>query len=334
MSKGASSPWANLQPTIEPGTSRAIRVDAEHPYDFFWALSAKKQPQLVCRLPGCLPFPETKEIPSLKLIQVNFQHLEENSWCIVELYDRAYDDNFHTLCSALVEATRKVTQPQAVLPIILRHLGRWQKLLGRSVPTAMTLQEQLGLFGELSFIHTYVLTQFSLLESIFSWVAPQEHPQDFLLASGAAVEVKCKQATAPEIVHIASQHQLHQPDCPLFLVVFSVSRAEQDQPGVFSLHSLVQTFRYLLANNDPAAEEFEGKLLQRGYIDAPEIYNQHWWRVSGKKCFVVQGDFPRLEPAMLPTGVMETRYTISLADCTPWAQDISVVFNPEAQAHE
>lgn len=332
MNKPAS-PWGNLRPSTEPGTSLAVRVDTEHPHDFFWALSAQQQPQLLCRLPDCLPFPDAENIPSLKLIQVHFQHLDGHSWCTVELHDRAHEDNFHTLCTALVEASRTVIKSEAVIPVILRHLNRWQKLLGRSLtPGFMTLHEQLGLFGELYFLLAHAFSQFTLLESVFGWVAPQEHPQDFMLASGTAVEVKCRQATAPEIVHIASQHQLHQPDCPLFLVVFSASRAERDQRGAFSLHTLVQVVRQALADDELASEEFEVRLLQRGYVDTP-AYDQHWWRISGTRCFAVREDFPRLEPAMLPTGVLETRYSLSLPDCAPWAQDISTMSGVEV-AHE
>lgn len=328
------SPWENLRPSTEPGTSLAVRVDAEHPHDFFWALSAQKHPQLLCRLPGCLPFPDAEDIPSLKLIQVHFQHLDTHSWCIVELHDRAHEDNFHTLCTALVEASRKVIRPEAVLPVVLRHLGRWQKLLGRSLtPGLMTLHEQLGLFGELHFLHLHVFSQFPLPESVFGWVAPQEHPQDFMLTSGVTVEVKCRQTTAPEIVHIASQHQLHQPDCPLFLVVFSASHAERGQQGSFSLHTLVQILRQTLAGDELASEEFEVRLLQRGYIDTP-AYDQHWWRISGTRCFAVKDGFPRLEPAMLSTGILEVRYTLSLSDCAPWGQDISTIFSLKVQAHE
>ena len=329
-----SSPWENLRPSTEPGTSLAVRVDAEHPHDFFWALSSQKHPQLVCRLPEHLPFPEVENIPLLKLIRVHFQHLDKNSWCIVELLDRAHEDNFHILCIALVEAARKVIKPEAVLSVIICHLNRWQKLLGRSLASGiMPLHEQLALFGELFFLHTYIFSHFSLPESVFDWVAPQEHPQDFMLASGVAVEVKCRQATAPEIVHIASQHQLHQPDCPLFLLVFSASRIARGQQGAFSLHTLIQAFRHALSTDELAAEEFEVRLLQRGYIDIP-AYDQHWWRIIGVKCFAVKDGFPRIEPAMLPTGILEIQYSLSLADCSPWAQGISAMFNSEAQADE
>lgn len=329
------SPWENLRPSTEPGTSLAVRVDAEHPHDFFWGLSARGHPQLICRLPGNVPFPEAKDVPSLNLINVQFQSLENKSWCIVELCDRAHEDNFRVLAGALVEAARKVIAPEAVLPVFLRHLSRWQKLLGRSRPAGvMSFQEQLGLFGELFFLHTYVLSSFSQEEGIFSWVAPQEHPQDFLLASGTAAEIKCRQATSSEIVHVASQHQLHQPDCPLYLIVFSLGRAERDQASAFSLYNLVQTVRRLLAENEPATEEFELRLLQRGYVDVPDEYDQHWWRVNGTKCFAVSGGFPRLEPAMLPAGIIDINYSISLADCTPWACDIAAAFNLNEAAYE
>lgn len=328
MSNISTSPWAGLTPSSEPGTSQAIRVDSDHPYDFFWALSTRGNPQLICRLPGAALFPDSRDVPSLKLIRVLLQHLDGNSYCIVELQDRAHEDNFHTLCTAMVEAARKATSKEAVLPIFLRHLARWQRLLGKSIPTGvMSLQEQVGLFGELFFLHSHVLKHFPYAEGIFSWVAPQEHPQDFLLPSGAAAEIKCRQATAPEIIHISSQHQLYQPDCPLYLVVFSLTSAENGQASAFTLHSLVQTLRRLLVEHEATSDEFEMRLLQRGYVDLPEEYGQRWWRVSGTRCFSVGGEFPRLEPAMLPAGIIDIQYTIALADCAPWAKDVAEVFS-------
>lgn len=331
----STSPWTSLSPSSEPGTSQAIRVDTEHPYDFFWALSAWGAPQLICRLPGTFQFPEARDVPPLKLISVHFQHLENNYYCIVELQDRAHEDNFRVLCTALVEAARKATQPDAVLPIFLRHLTRWQRLLGRSIPAGiMSTREQIGLFGELFFLYSHILQKFSCDDGVCSWVAPQEHPQDFHMSNGIAVEIKSKQATAPDIVHIASQHQLHQPDCPLFLVVFSLTRAECEQKESFTLHSLVQVLRNHLMVREPASEEFEVRLLQRGYVDTPEEYDQHWWRVSGTRCFSVSGNFPRLEPPMLPVGIVDIQYAVALAECLPYSRNVDDIFVSEALVNE
>lgn len=319
-------PWSVLSPSAVSGTSHAIRVDAQHPYDFFWALSAAGCPQLICSLPTASSVISAGEIPSLKLIKVRSELYEGHNYLIVELQDRAHQDNFFTLCSALVEATRKVKGPEGVMPVCIRHLARWQQLLGKALPSGiLSLKEQIGLIGELLFLES-ALKKFSIQESILSWASPLQHPQDFLLPSGAVVEVKCRQATTSEVVHIASQHQLHQPGSPLFLVVFSLGGGTQGQSSCFSLDSLVQRLRSDISSS-PAHEEFEIRLLQRGYMDQPDEYSQHWWRNSDQKCFYVTNNFPRFIPDQLPSGVIDMTYTISLPACSLWSTMPDEVFN-------
>lgn len=321
-----ASPWKNMRPSAGSEHSNALRVDERHPWDLFWAVGPEGQPQLACRLPENTPFPDLNDIPRVKAVETRLARISPWSWCVIELQDRAFEDIFHALCRALVEATREVQSTSGVMPVLLRHIARWQRMLSRAAaPQKLALQEQIGLVGELLFLRSHVLAAIQLHDAIASWVSPQGHPQDFMLPGGSVVEVKCRQATAPDIVHISSQWQLHQDSLPLYLAVFTL--ANSDRANGFSLHSLVQELRGQLDRSITSLDEFEVALIARGYLDDPDEYDKRWWRTNGVRCFSVHGSFPRLGPGDLPAGIVKVDYTISLPDCESWAEGIDKIFS-------
>ena len=315
-----------LRPSTDLDHSTAIRVDDRHPWDLFWALGQNNLPQLVCRLPADTEFPSQNEVPRVRSIDITLTRIHPWCWCVIELQDRAFEDIFQALCKALVEATREIRAQAGVMPVLLRHLGRWQRMLSKKVPPqTLSLQDQIGLTGELLFLLDHIMATTPIQDAISCWVAPQEHPQDFLTSGNKAVEIKCRQATAPEIVHISSQWQLHQDSIPLILVVFTLGRSERNNG--FSLYSLVQIIRARLENDIQAQDEFEIALFDRGYVDIQEQYDSRWWTKASTSAYLVEDDFPRLQPANLPPGIIDTNYTIALPECTPWAVELDDIIN-------
>ena len=316
--------WKNLKPSSGSEYSTTLRVDDRHPWDMFWALGPAGQPQLACRLPEETILPDPEDIPRLKAVEVRLVRLSPWCWCVIELQDRAFEDIFEALCRAVVRATREVQSVDGVIPVMLRHIGRWQRMLSRAATLGrLSLQEQVGLIGELLYLRDQALPAFSASDAIASWVAPQDHPQDFMLPSGKVLEVKCRQASTPNMVHISSQWQLHQDALPLHLVVFTLGSVGHGEG--FSLHSLVQGLRRQLDDDMPALDEFEVALVARGYLDDPEEYDKRWWTTNNVRCFNVQGEFPRLEPGDLPPGIVEAGYTISLPACEPWEEEMDSI---------
>ena len=275
------------------------------------------RPQLTCRLPLGTIFPKPEELPRIKKIGVRISTLGQWLWCVVELQDRALEDLFHVLCHVLVEAAKKIDSCDGVMPLILRHLKRWQQLLGKgTIPGLLGLEEQIGLFGELLFLQEHLLPTMPLAAALKSWVAPQEHPQDFQLPQGIVIEVKCRQATSPAMVHISSQWQLFQEVLPLFLAVLTIARCETGHGD--SLDSIVQKLRVMAGSDAVALEYFEDGLLERGYVDHPEEYGNKYWKLHYTQAFHVGLKFPRIIPECLPAGILQVGYTLSLPECIAW----------------
>lgn len=321
----ADLPWRSLRPSPDMEHSMALRVDEDLPWDFFWGHGVGGEPQLLFRVPAGVNFPEQRDIPRIRNIDIRLASLDEWNWCVVELRDRAFEDIFHALCLALIEAVRMVGTTDGVMSLVARHLGRWQRMLGKTGAIGLlSQQERIGLIGELLFLGRHVLNALPDGAAVSSWVAPAEHPQDFDLPNGKVVEVKCRVATSPGTVHISSQWQLHQEAVPLFLAVFTIGGGERGNQ--ISLHSLVQELRARLAGNAVALDDFEVSLFQRGYVDHPVEYDERWWIPRDLCLFSVEGDFPRLLPAQLPEGVIDVNYVISLPECESWKIPIKSIF--------
>lgn len=319
-----NSPWKGLQPSVDLEHSTALRVDEKHPWDLFWAVGQRDLPQLVCRLPEGAELPPQQNIPRVRAIEIRLTHIPPWNCCIIELQDRTFEDIFQALCRALVEAIREVESIRGVMPVLLRHLARWQRMLSKSTPPhVLSLQDQIGLVGELLFLQDNILPSLPAHDAISCWVAPQKHPQDFMAPDSKAVEVKCRQATAPEMVHISSQWQLHQESLPLYLVVFTLGTSQN--PQGFSLHSLVHALRDRFDGDPSAQDEFEIALFDRGYMDNQGIYDSRWWTTASVRAYSIRGEFPRINPDDLPAGIVEAGYTISLPACVSWTVDIDEI---------
>ena len=81
---------------------------------------------------------------------------------------------------------------------------------------------------------------------------------------------------------------------------------------------------------DPGSTEiFETRLSAAGYR-MEDDYSSHRWLEGATRIYLVAGDFPRITSGEIRSGVSNVRYSVSLADCEPFA--ISVTALDEALA--
>ena len=58
-----------------------------------------------------------------------------------------------------------------------------------------------------------------------------------------------------------------------------------------------------------------------GYVRQDE-YDQPAWVLTDRRMFEVREGFPRIIPAMLPSGVHKVSYEVLLRDCEPFTVDL------------
>lgn len=305
MAQG-SNPWAGIETTAARGELRARRADASHPHDFFWALDSQGQKILMFR---CESLVIDGGLPTLKGVRVEL--LKE--WLLFRLLDASAEEIFQTLCCSLIERTRRISSPQGALVALLAHLERWQYFFGRENGGLLADHEIRGLFGELTFLKSDLLTRFGEASAQF-WNGPFGHPQDFAVGT-SAFEIKTTLVGAAPVVTISSVEQLWPIGGTLYLVHYAIGEASEGWEGAQSLTCLVNSIRSSLSGH--TREVFDDRLFKAGYTDRAEYGRRHF-SVSSPRYFKVSDNFPRLMAEHIPAGVQNVKYGIELSACLPF----------------
>nr|ABZ09822.1 hypothetical protein ALOHA_HF4000APKG8K5ctg1g35 [uncultured marine microorganism HF4000_APKG8K5] len=308
------NPWEPDPSSSGPEEFVTRRVDAEHPFDFFWAKDDAGRQLFLVRLNDRTT--KTGKPVKLKGLEMTVKNVpgEDHRHLILVLLRPELLDNFIKLCFDLHEVARRKNSEQSVVNAIRQRLGTWKKLLGNIPSGLLSDERRRGLIGELLFIRDYLLDRFQANECVAFWRGPYGADQDFSVGS-SLIEVKTTLATAGGKVRISSGRQLDGGDSDLFLNVFSLSATSKGDPEGFSLYSLVGDLADRLSSSDPdAADQFFSALAEAGYHHSTD-YDHEKFSKTGNRCFVVHGDFPRVTNSELRPGVANIRYSIELDRC-------------------
>ena len=82
----------------------------------------------------------------------------------------------------------------------------------------------------------------------------------------------------------------------------------------------------IVAQEPAAIDLFEERLLSIGF-DWEDDYSDKRWIKGNEHVFEVREGFPRITASMVPGGVHNLRYSISLPECESFRVDISKLTN-------
>jgi hypothetical protein len=239
----------------------------------------------------------------------------------VRLRDAASTDVFSVLAEDVKHRVAAATRTVDAVTALLGQLRRWQQFLAAS-KVGLGREEERGLWGELHVLKTHLIAACGSSEAVAAWKAGSAAHQDFQRPTGA-LEVKTSAAKQPQSVRITSERQLDGTGVgTLFLHVVAVDEREVAPAGSahgVSLPGLVANLRLALESEPTPLAVFEERLIERGYFDmhAPR-YEGRRRTVRSEQTFRVADGFPRLTESMLPTGVGEVSYALTLAACAPF----------------
>jgi len=272
-----------------------------------------------------IAIPSRREWPRCRGLEVFSVVIAGHPHLGVRLLDSSCADVFTALAEDVASRVAAAADPRAMAASLLGRLRRWQKFLAAGA-AGLSLEQQRGLYGELHMLREHLLPGLGAEAAVAGWLAPQRTHQDFQLASGA-VEVKTTTAKQPQSVRIASERQLDSAGIPalfLHVVVLDEREVESVLPVVGEgLPDVVRDLRQQLRTTAAAAETFEDRLLDAGYLeaDAPR-YEHRRFALRGEHTYRVRSSFPRLVETNLPTGIGDVSYALSLAACEPFATSI------------
>ena len=321
----AKDPWAEIDTPSIADSVAARRVDANLPWDFFWARAVDGGVLLtLLHATGSAP---NAQLPRLRDIEVTLSPPDESDTQLLafKLLDSNQRDIFQTLCQDIISAATQAESEAGAVSAALSRTWRWHHLLRGGRGTLLSPEEQKGLLGELFVLERVLLPRMDASSAVTAWRGPLGAPKDFEVAR-VAIEAKTRRGGATPSLSITSESQLDESGVDsLFLHVVELDEAPVDGSQGVTLHDVAERIRGRLQSLDPGSTGIlETRLSAAGYR-MEDDYSSHRWLEGATRIYLVSGDFPRITSGEIRSGVSNVRYSVSLADCEPFAISVSAL---------
>ena len=223
---------------------------------------------------------------------------------------------FRTLCIELISVSNEFSagHDQTVADKMLKRFKRWIDLLAKAKSKFLSLNEQLGLIGELTFLLSLINTKLTLQDAVKAWRGPFGEEQDFIL-NKCLLEVKSQLASKDAVVKISSAAQLDTISGRIFICHKTFSNVSEGRAIGYSLNSIVNELRNVLRNEpDSVRDDFECALLELSYIE-----NQHYdlniFVQQKMEFYELTNGFPCIRGSDLPPEISSVSYSVNLDKC-------------------
>ena len=236
--------------------------------------------------------------------------------CLVLANDR-YRDVFEVLVNDVGERIALTPGQEEAVKTLIARLHVWQNFMRRHGVQGLTIEAQIGLFGELSFLSDHLIDRLPAHDSVEAWKGPAGGNQDFDIGR-RCVEVKSTTVIPPVFISIANMTQLD--DTLVDLLLLCHTSLVLDGRNGESLPELVDRLRVTLHVQDVSAlDDFNAKLIEAGYLDSHrELYSDTRYRPRQITFFRVNEGFPRITAGDVRVGIAECSYSVLFTACAPY----------------
>ena len=309
----SEDPWSDISAAYALQIN-ARRVKQATPWGLYWAVDADRNVLLLLQHSGTIR--RSRRLPKLRGLRVEAQPADSGSdeRIVIRLTDHEQRDIFLRFCRDIVDATVLAQTEEQAVERFLARTWRWHRLLQSRRDKRLGDDEQRGLIGELVVLERHLLPVLGALDAVRCWTGPLDAPHDFEI-SRIHVEAKARGSATPRVT-ISSENQLESGNADrLFLHVTEVTTAAAGGQDALTVTDIATRIRVVLAEGDMGAVNlFEERLGAVGF-DWTDDYSDKSWVVGGEALYEVREEFPRITPAMVPGGVGNVRYMITLPDC-------------------
>jgi len=209
--------------------------------------------------------------------------------------------------------------------VIYEVLDRWHNFFKRKWDSKLTLEEEMGLFGELYYINRWL--EFFPQEPpliIKEWKGPLKNRIDFV-SKKSGVEIKTVAPKVRDEIKISNERQLELNPVidTLFLYVLKIE--VNDSVGR-SLQNMIEVIEKQLINRAPSlVVKFKDLLLEVGVIS--EDYDKNYFFVHEELAYNAAEEFPKITSRNLPTGINNVSYSIDLSHCKSFKVSLDCIFH-------
>ena len=249
---------------------------------------------------------------SVELVPILHGVPEGQRTLAVALDDRQYADIFTVFCADLVGGFSRCMNVQDAVLLLVNRLERWQRFLGKA-SDGLSPQAQIGLFGELWMLRE-ILVPLGGIGMVDAWCGALRAPQDFIVPSVCAIEVKTTSTQSLSHVRIHGERQLDETG--LICLFLSCLRLQRDEASGKTLNDLVDELGQIAGVAPEFAVLFEQRIADAGWFERHrQRYEANRLVVAQRRFFHVGDGFPRLLRATLTAGIDDVEYRLDLRSC-------------------
>lgn len=303
-------PWDDLVPP-ESGY-RSKLVDENQRWAFYWGRKRGSGPALLLRVDH--PF----DVKGRDLRGIAVEALRDGTGNILTVTLNSDEDGevFEYFCRRLILICSRCSSEADAVSQMLLEIERWHEFLGR-VRSGLSLEQRLGLFGELSFLDELIENCGPVL-ALESWEGPTGTPQDFAFRSGF-VEVKAVKEGGSR-VRISSEYQLDvSPEKKLYIKVFEI----EDSVDGFGLVELINQIHSKL---DPTQQNLFAERIELVGLVNVRQYSSDSWRIKTDHVYLVDSLFPALRASTLDPSISSVQYRLNVSQLRSFRRPNSEIF--------
>lgn len=208
--------------------------------------------------------------------------------------------------------------------VIYEVLDRWHNFFKRKYDKRLTVEEEMGLFGELYYLNEW-LEKFPQEPPLIikQWKGPLKNRIDFV-NNGNGIEIKTISPKVRDEIKIANEKQLEINAVISNLYLYVLKIEISDSVGK-TLQQIIETIEEKLVTRAPSiAVKFRDLLVEVGVMDTD--YNDNYFYVHKELAYSVSEKFPRLTSSDLRTGITNVSYSIDLSHCKEFEIDSDNIF--------
>lgn len=200
-----------------------------------------------------------------------------------------------------------------LLSKLKKVLFKWQSFFMKNNNVGLSEQQQQGLFGELTFLHQLIKSTNQPKKVISGWYGAEKEKIDFQIEN-IGIEIKTSSSGKPYKVTISAEDQLEiTTDLDLYLYCIMVEKSKRIGR---TLLEVINEIKMLLEDYPDVLIEFNNKLFLSGII-GPNLKEETLKKFSVKDSYYysVVDEFPRITRSILPRGILNVNYQLSLESC-------------------
>ncbi len=296
--------WQNL---VEEGQSAMIRIE-NCPAPIFLRAGEQNLSFLIT-----MPANEEADIKPKRYnnITITFEKLSlDTKGIVITLTNRRFEDVFSKIAADVIGNVMKLNHESEQISLFCNKVNSWKNVFSRGLANILSVEEQIGLYGELEFIKALIEEGFSTGTVIDAWKGADAEDKDFQFEN-IGIEIKSS-AKQDNIVKISNIRQLDAAGYKeLYLYYYSFAKSNG---GLSTLPNQINSVRNILSGS-PYLDEFEFKLLNVGYDDSDKEEYRASYTLVNENAYIINNAFPKITNELAMSGILDASYFVDLNIC-------------------